>query len=217
MLDDPSLTQKVIYDLISDGKDFIGISILLVMDIVLYINRYQVILFLKYGFSKNKNGILPFGGLFGMMKTDISELEQQDLENKVDNLLQKYENIEIDNNTQLDEIFGNDFPEKNPLPPIFRLLKVKKTLNEIVYYFVNDGGEIHDITIKPINGSNITIEPQNNLKEKESGYFKFIFDNIHENELHFILSYYDSLNKYCEVKYYYSLQENHLILFENPS
>ncbi|MBU0474603.1 MAG: hypothetical protein KKF62_10605 [Bacteroidetes bacterium] len=217
MLDNPNLTQEVIFDLMSDGKDIIGISLIVVVIIIIYINRYQVALFLKYGFSNNKNDISPFGGLFGLLKTDISELAKKDLENKVDNLLQEYNNIELDNNTQLDGILGSDISQINQLPPIFRSLKVKRTSNEIVYYFVNDGGAIRDIKIKSKNGVNITIEPQNYLEEKGSGYFQFVFDNNREKEFHFILSYYNSLNKYCEVKYYYSLNENQLMMYKNES
>ena len=215
MLDNPNLTQEVIFDLISDGKNIIGISLLIVVIIIIYINRYQVALFLKYGFSNNKNDMTPFGGLFGLLKTDFSELAKKDLENKVDNLLQEYNYIELDNNTQLDGILGSDISKSNKMPQIFRSLKVKRTSNEIVYYFVNDGGAIRDIKIKPTNGFNITIESQNYLDEKGSGYFKFAFDNIHEKEFHFFLSYYDSLNKYCEVNYYYSLNKNKLMMYKN--
>ena len=217
MLDNPNLNIDKTIELISDGKDFIGISLIIIVIIFLYIYRYQIALFLKYGFSKNKNSILPFGGLFGIMKTDISDLEQKDLEDKVDSLLQKYENVELEDDNHLDENLETDISKENPIPPIFRSLKVKRTLNEIIYYFINDGGEINNITIKPTNDFKITIEPQNYLKERGSGYFKFVFDDNRENEFYFILSYYNILNKYCEVKYYYSYHENHLNMFNNMS
>ena len=213
MLDDPYLTLNKMGDAIALGTNLIWIFISIIVLFLLYIYRYQIKVIIKHGFSESKNMRSP-SGLMKIMKTDISELEKKDLDSKVENLLHKFENPVLDD--EVDELIENVdnliLPE-NPehVPPLFRSLKIIKSASEITYHFVNDGGAIRSLKINPISGIIISVEPEDKLESKVSGYFKFEFANdIVGNEINFDFSYYDETETFHEKKYTFSLIENKL-------
>ncbi len=138
------------------------------------------------------------------MKTNISELEER-AQNKIDNLLYKFANPVLDDDNEIlknidDEILVNNIEN---YVPMFRILKSIKNSNEIICYFVNDGETVHNFKINSIHGIKISVEPQNKIESKESGYFKFeIEETFVENEIHFELTYYDDADKFQVKKIY---------------
>ena len=213
MLDNPNLTAEKMMEVMARGMDIVAISMIILIALLIYIYRYEIGLFLKLSFSNNKKNISPFG-ISGIMKTNISDLEKNDLNNKVDNLLQKFNNPVLDeNDSELLENVDNliDTSIIDHQTPIFRSLKIVKNSDEIIYHFVNDGGPIHNFKINSSDVSTIYIEPQNELESKGSGHFKFDFTtDIEVNEINFEFSYYDKTNKYHEKIYIFSLLDNRL-------
>ena len=213
MLDNPNLSSDKMIEVMARGMDIVGILMIMLVALLLYIYRYEIGLFLKHWISNSKKDISPLG-ISTILKTNISELEKKDLSNKVDNLLHEFANPVLDDHDKEllknidDEILANNSEHH---PPIFRTLKTIKNSNEIIYYFVNDGGKIRDFKINSIHAIKISVEPQNIIESKASGYFKFeIEETFVENEIHFELTYYDDEDKFQVKKYVYSLLENKL-------
>lgn len=217
MLDDPFITLDKIGEAITFGSNLIWIFVLIIALFLLYMYRYEIRIFIKHGFSDSKNMRSPFG-MLKFLKTNMSELERKDLNDKVENLLNKFENPELDSDDiELIENVDNLIPPKNTkhTPPIFRSLKTIKTSSEITYYFVNDGGAIRNFNINPISGIYISVEPEHKLESNGSGYFKFEFANdIVGNEINFGFSYNDETDKFHEEKYQFSLFENIISIVE---
>jgi len=217
MLDNPNLSLEKMGEVIALGKDIIGISIIIIVLFLIYMYRYQIRILIKHGFSDSKNMRSP-SAILQLMKTNMSELEKKDLNSKVDNLLHKFENPELDDDDielleNVDNLMSPKDTEYNP--PIFRSLKTIKSKTEITFHFVNDGGAIHNYQIIPIDGFTISIEPQNNLESNGSGYLKFEFANNNiENEISFDFSYYDEANNFHEEKCQFSILENQLSIVE---
>ena len=214
MLDNPYLTLDKIGDAIAFGSNLIWIFLMIIALFLIYLYRYQIKVFIKHGLSDSKNMRSPFG-LLKLMKTNMSELERKDLNDKVENLLHKFENP-VPDDDEIDLIKNVDdliLPQKSEhTPPIFRSLKIIKNASELTYHFVNDGGTIRNLKINPIGGIIISVEPQDKLVSKGSGYFKFEFANdIVGNEINFDISYNDEADESHEGKYQLSL----LLVFLN--
>jgi len=213
MLDNPNLSTEKMLEVMAHGTDIIGILLILVLALLIYLYRYEIGLFLKYGFSKKKND-LSLKGISNLLKTDISDLEKMDFNDKIDNMLHSFENPVLDDEDMVliksvDNLMHSNNDEI--YHPIFRSLKTLKTSNEITYYFVNDGGAIHDIRTNHVDGIKISIEPKNSIEKNESGYFKFeLLTNSDGDEIHFDLSYKDNTDKLHENKYRFSTIENKL-------
>ncbi len=219
MLDNPNMTLEKMIEVMAFGKDIIVILFVIVIVLLLYIYRYEISLFIKYGFSDSKNtggitGLIQF--MRGGVSRRVSELEERDISNKVDDLLQKFNTPLLDEDITILTKVDKQSPVKNieHIPPKFRSLKIIKTANEIVYHFVNDGGAVRNYRIKQMDGINISIEPKNNIEPNESGYFKFELANNIGNEITFDFSYYDETKKFYEKKYLFSLLENKLSIVE---
>ncbi|MCF6270369.1 MAG: hypothetical protein L3J41_11700 [Melioribacteraceae bacterium] len=221
MLDNPNITLEKMIEVMAFGKDIIVILFVIVIAVLLYIYRYEISLFIKYGFSDSKDtggitGLIQF--MRGGASRRVSELEGRDISDKVDNLLNNFKNPVVDDEeSNLLKSVDNLILSKSSkhIPPIFRSLKTIKTSNEIIYHFQNDGGRMHSFKINSIDEINISSEPKNNLELNESGYFKFEFENINVgNEVNFNLLYYDEANKFHEEKYKYSLLKNKLSIVE---
>ena len=212
MLDDPSLTSDKMIEVMSRGMDIVAILMIVLIVLLLYIYRYEIKLLLKYSFSKTKKNISPFG-IQRSMKTDISEIKRNELNKKVDELLEKFNNPILDENDI--ELLKNmdaqtDKSIDDHAPPIFRSVEITKNSDGIIYHFINDGGPIHNYEILADEIS-ISIEPKNELEQKGKGYFKFeLPGSSNVNEINFELSYYDGKNKFCKNNYTYSILENKL-------
>lgn len=219
MLDNPNITLEKMIEVMAFGKDIIVILFVIVVALLLYIYRYEISLFIKYGFSDSTDtggitGLIQF--MKGGASKRVTELESRDISDKVDDLLQKFNNPLLDEDinilTKVDKQSPSKIIEHNS--PKFRSLKTIKTSNEITYHFVNDGGAIRNYRIKQIDSINISIEPKNDIEPNESGYFKFELANNVGSEITFDFSYYDETNKFHEEKYLFSLLENKLSIIE---
>ena len=212
MLDNQNLSIEKTFEMIAHAKDIFAIALIVIIGTLLYLYRYQIKLFLKYGLSPNKKDS-TYSGLLGILKTDFDEFEKKDLEDKIDNLLNKFNSSTLNerNEIQLFDDINNSTSENINSPPIFRPLKTIRKQNEILYYFVNDGGIVRDFKINSIHDIKISVDTKNKIESKGSGYFQFeLKETFMENEIHFELIYYDDKDKFQVKRYIYSILENKL-------
>jgi hypothetical protein len=181
--------------------------------LLLYIYRYEIRLFIKYGFSDTKKE-KDIAGIAKVLKnglsTSIDELKEKELNTKVEGLLDKFNELPLE--------LGIDSQEEDKVsvfqytPPIFRRLKTIKSENEIAYHFVNDGGGIYNFNIYPKKNSHLMIEPQNDIRLKGSGFIKFLFSEKLENEFYFDISYFDAANEFHKERYCYSISKDEIVI-----
>lgn len=209
MLDNSNLSFEKMIEVVALAKDVIGVSLLILVLLLLYIYRYEIGLFIKYGFS-NKEKDLSSLWLLKLIKTDFSELGKKDLDTRIDNLLNRVSNSEL--NKENNSIINANTNSSSI--PSFRPIEIVSEANEIIYHFINDGVPIHSISAVPLGNFEITFEPQNNLESNGSGFFHFMFDENTKNDFIFNLSYYNKAEEFHKIKFLYSLIENELSIID---
>ena len=99
MLDNPNLTFDKMIEVMEFGTDIVGLFLVIAIVLLIYIYRYEIKLFIKYGFSDSKKD-RDIAGLSKVLKDglgeSISELKEKDFQNKVDNLLVKFNELPLD-------------------------------------------------------------------------------------------------------------------------
>ncbi len=211
MLDNPNLSLEKMLDVIALGLDFIGYSLLLVVVLLIYLYRYEIRIILKNGFSGDS-----IGGRFlkplGITKNDFSKLEKEELNNRVEELLSKRNKTSVDIDDDI-LIFEDDSlsSKSNLAPPQFRLLRAIRKLDVIMYHFVNEGGAIHDFSVKNNDEIKIFFNFENRIEPEASGYIKILLPKEFKgNGFNFTLIYYDEDNFLHQINYSYSILENKL-------
>lgn len=91
---------------------------------------------------------------------------------------------------------------KEIVPPIFHILKVTSAENYLSLYFSNRGGNIFNIEVKSSEVSSISIEPQVQILNKETGCIK-IFTYDHNKDISFELFYSDDFTPIRKNKFKY--------------
>lgn len=215
MLDNPNLTREKMFDALLYGTEIVGFLMLIVVAIILYIYRYEISLFIKFAFSdQKKNGYSK--NFMKLIKTNFGELEKKEFDNKVEDLLNSFNNPEIEEDSEIvfsDEI-NIDTPKIENANPNFRSLKTIKNSNKIIYHFVNDGFAINGFSTDPLSDFTMSLEPREIINSNESGYFQFNFDGNIDNKFLFNLSYYDEYKEFHTFKYLYSTVENSITIIE---
>ncbi len=212
MLDNPNLSLDKMLDVMAFGLDFIGYSLLLVVVLLIYLYRYEIRILFKYGLSDDSIGGRLFK-LVGIAKTDFSKLEKKELNNRVEELLTKINEttIDIDDDTKIFEDDTIPNSKSDLTPPKFRLLRAIRKLDVIIFHFVNEGGAIHDFSVKNNDEIKISFNFENRIELEDSGYIKILLPKeFKENSFNFTLIYYDEANTLHQINYSYSILENNL-------
>ena len=212
MLDNPNLSLDKMLDVMAFGLDFIGYSLLLVIFFLIYLYRYEIRILFKYGFSDDSIGG-RFLNIIGIAKTDFSKLEKKELNNRVEEILAKINEttIDIDDDIQIFEDGPIPSSKSNLAPPKFRLLRAIRKLDVIMFHFVNEGGTIHDFSVKNNDEIKISFNFENRIEQEASGYIKILLPKeFKENSFNFTLIYYDEANTLHQINYSYSILENNL-------
>ena len=99
LLNNPNLTLDKMLEVMEFGTSIVGIALLVAIVILIYIYRYEIGIFLKYGFSKNKKD-RDIVGLSKVLKNGIgettTELKEKQFHDKVDDLLGKFNKLPLD-------------------------------------------------------------------------------------------------------------------------
>ena len=212
MLDNPNLSLDKMLDVMAFGLDFIGYSLLLVVVLLIYLYRYEIRIIFKYGFSDDSIGG-RFLKLVGIAKTDFSKLEKEELNNRVEELLSEINEttVDIDDDIQIFEDDTIPSSKSNLAPPKFRLLRAIRKLDVIMYHFVNEGGAIHDFSVKNNDEIKIFFNLENRIELEATGYIRILLPKeFKENSFNFTLIYYDEVNTLHQINYSYSILENKL-------
>jgi hypothetical protein len=85
-------------------------------------------------------------------------------------------------------------------PPAFKKLRIVKTANTVFFYFENLGDDILNIQITSTDNVDSSISPANEIKNKDSGCFKFVYKNGLVKESYDFKIYYSYRNGAREAK-----------------
>jgi len=130
---------------------------------------------------------------FNNWKNNKRNKKDIELRNKVDKYLANYNLNKVDEN-----IKQNSYNLINPIN--FHILRIIISNNRYAIYFSNLGGTASNIEIHSDDVDNISIEPNNIIKNGESASIIF-FDNSKKSNYVFLMSYFDENSNRISKKY----------------